>query len=477
MLKRGLSSVITTILIILLILAGISGIWFAVNNLILKGSESVSLSNFGIDMVVKSVKINYTNKIADVKVARNPGLSSEQVIGLKFIVEDDRSADIFEIKFPENPFKELQQRTFNLNLSQSKILNILEVWRISVAPLYISDISGKELLGPITNEYGVMNVPGDNGTEGGSGNCGDGTCDINETLVSCPADCGGTCGDGTCDINETTVSCPADCGGTVGECTQNTDCGIDYWITGSKICNGDGTIVMQYKKIYECLVQFCQESEVLIPIETCADGSFCYAGACITNPITCTQENVTQDCGASGYLGFQYCDLTPPPEQIMEDYRNISCVVGSCVETITPGVIQICPGQQICALSRGNPECFDPLECVTNQDCALGEICVLGSCVVENVLITGTVASIWPFTLGEYFDSLDLPKIQDTTNYIGYNIIFPGSTENRCLKITEFVYPSSTQDNSYVRLNQAETNISSGDYFEVWETSYACTLI
>ncbi len=477
MLKRGISSVVTTILIVLLILAGIATIWFVVNNLLLKGSESVSLSNFGIDMVVESVRINYTEGMAKVKVARNPGLSDEKVIGLKFIVEDDRSAEILEVRFPENPFKELEKRTFDLNLTQSPILNIYEIWRISVAPIYISDISGKEKLGPVTNEYGLQNVPGGGGTGDEGGICEDGTCDINETFESCPADCSDGCGDGTCDINETFESCPADCEAPAGECIEDSDCGTNYWIVGAEICNGDGTIVMQYMKIYECLSNFCNEDEILLPIETCEEPAFCYAGACISDPIPCSQENVTADCGESGYTGFPYCSTNPPPEEILENYIQIDCVAGECVETINTTTILGCPGEQICALSQGAPECFDPIECVTNNDCALGEICVLGFCETELIVITGTIESIWPFTLGEYFDSEGLPNIRESISYLGYKIIFPGSGENRCLSILEYVYPDSPIDNAYIRLNKAETNISSGNNFEVWETGYICSTL
>jgi cysteine-rich repeat protein len=45
--------------------------------------------------------------------------------------------------------------------------------------------------------------------------CGNGTCEIAETIDNCPADCVGGCGDGACGDEENQFTCPADCGAVV----------------------------------------------------------------------------------------------------------------------------------------------------------------------------------------------------------------------------------------------------------------------
>ena len=65
--------------------------------------------------------------------------------------------------------------------------------------------------------------------------CGDGTCDDDETCLTCPEDCGNCsvdpyCGDGTCNNDETCSTCPEDCG----------NCSIDPYC-GDGICNNNET--------------------------------------------------------------------------------------------------------------------------------------------------------------------------------------------------------------------------------------------
>ena len=288
--KRGLSAVVATIIIVLLILAAIAIIWGVINNFIVGGSGGITLGQFGIDMVIESAAINYTSGIATVKVVRNTGISKEKVIAIKFIVEDRRNSDVFEVFVGD--FKELERRTFELNLTTSEILNISDIYRISIAPVFISSAGGVETVGPQMGGYGFG---------------------------------------GNVQINSTS-----------NYCTQNSDCGIDYWITGSEFCNSNATQVLRYKKIYQCYSGFCQDTIQALVVETCLGSETCYGGQCISQQISCTPENVTQDCGTSGLVGFPYCFNNPPPEKIVQGYRNISCIEGSCHESIIEQTIELC---------------------------------------------------------------------------------------------------------------------------------------
>lgn len=51
--------------------------------------------------------------------------------------------------------------------------------------------------------------------------CGNASCEVGETVASCPADCTGSCGDGICSASESHTSCAADCaavGNPINKC-------------------------------------------------------------------------------------------------------------------------------------------------------------------------------------------------------------------------------------------------------------------
>ena len=425
--KRGLSEVVSTALIIVLILAAIAGIWFVVNNFLINSSTGISLGKIAADVVIDSASVNQSTGIATVKVTRNPGVQDVNVTQLKFIVEDSKNSDVFTVNIPEG-LPELATRTYNLNLSESNILNLTDIKMISVAPVYKSG-SGTEIVSSSsTNSY---------------------------------------------KINSATVPNPP-----AKQCTVNTDCGTDSWVAGSEFCSASNPqLILQYKNVYECISGFCSQTTNSYPQSSCVSPDICFGGQCKSSQIPCTSQNISTACGTSGYVGFPSCDQASPSKSIIQSYQNYTCVNNFCETNVTTETIQTCPDPQICSASTGSPQCFTPVECTQNSDCVLGKICSNGTCIPETAALNGTVASIWPFNLGEYFDSNNLPKVKGTINYVNYNIIFPGSNETRCLKILEFVYPNNPSDNSYIRLNNKNTNIKPGNYFEVWQTAYGCTFV
>ena len=421
--KRGLSTVVSTIILVLLVIAAVGGLWAVISNLLNEGASSISLGSLSVDLVIRSATINTTTGIASVKVARNPGISDVEITAIKFIVEDSRNAEVFEIQV--GSFPEYAQRTFELNLSESEFININDIQRISLAAVYLS---------------------------------GDGT--IKTSAISSGSY---AIGDSSNIQEDSTV-----------ECVANADCGTDTWVEGTKICSSDPHVILQYKQIYECVSGFCQNSVEALPVESCLETEECYAGTCQAQDIPCTPETVEEDCGVDGFVGFPTCYSNPPPEKIVQDYQIFSCEDSACSVSVISELISECVEEQVCGIIQGQPECFTPVECTINEDCPIGEVCVDGKCEAEEAVITGTITSIWPFTLGEYFDSSDLPNTLSSVNYQGYSIIFPESAESRCLKISEYVYPDSPEDHAYVRLNESETAIKSDDFFEIWETEYGC---
>lgn len=428
--NRGLSQVVTTIVVILLILVSVGIIWGVVNVFLNKGAESISLDSFMVDLKIESAKINYSSGIASIKVARGGG--DGELSGIKIVVEDERNSEVFEESAAD--LAPLAKRTYDLDLGSREFLDIATIKKIYIAPVYVSGSSGIEKTGAISDT-----ISGD---------------DLN------------TIGN----ISDIGNSGVGDSGPIA--CNIDSDCGSDTWIDGTRICSDAGENVMQYMVVYSCVSGFCNSNNELRLVESCASGATCYNGQCIDEAIPCTDETVATDCGVDGWVGLASCNSDNTA--IIQDWQSFECVDNQCVSTISTLDKLPCADDEVCF----EAECFVPLECASDSDCDLGKVCEDGSCVNETLLNNGTVRSAWPYGVSEYFDSLDLPK-EESANYsiASARIIFPNNPNVGCLSILHF-QPSVIPDGaSYVQLSAAPTNVTDGDYYEIWKTSYACTLI
>jgi hypothetical protein len=409
--KRGMSQVVSTILLILLILVAIGGIWMVLNAFVFSETSKINLAKFSTNVQIERVFINGSTGIAEIKVARDVG--GENITAIKFIVKDPKNSDVFEVEVSD--FVELSSRTFTLNFSESDVLNLSEVYEISIAPVYLSPSSGEAEVGRVTDSVG----------------------ELSGTYCSVPA-----------------------------------DCGTDRWVNNSEICSQDSSQVFQYKVVYSCSLGFCSATTDQYVKQTCEEGDYCYEGECVTEPILCTNLTVSSDCGISGYVGTKRC--ATGVAEVVQSYREYSCIANLCQDSTTEQTIEVCSQGQECF----NGECFTPVECTKHEDCDFGEICESGFCVTEYTLNNGTIRSAWPFGIGEYFDSFDLPHDNSSTLQAqGKYIIFPGSLETRCLSVKEFTKPDFVGGISYIRLNESNSTIDDGDRYEIWETNYGCSLI
>jgi len=416
--KRGLSSIVSTILIIVIILVILGVAGAIVMNLIGKTAGQISASKYTVSVNIVSAKINFSTGIASIRVGRDLGMG--EMVGLKFIFQDETSSEAYDIRVVG--FDELEERTFDIDLEAiSSNLSLYGLQKVYVSPVILLE-SGDEVIGTpseiISNLQRWLN-----GSIGYSGETKD----------------------------------PG------GICFLNSDCGTDYFIDGTRYCLEN--LVHQYMKMYNCTLGFCDESLEDVIVEECSNE--CYDGVCTGGVFVCSPENVTTDCGVDGLIGIPVC--SPDGTAILQDYKSYACVNGSCEVTISAQTIETCNESEVCF----NAECFVPLECTTHDDCDPGEICVEGICEIEAYVNNGIVNSVWPFGIGEYFDSSDLlnPENKSLVNYFTF---FFGSAQTSCLKITEHLMPNATGASPYVRLNESITNISSGDSFQVWETNYIC---
>lgn len=412
--KRGLSAVVTTILIIVLVLVVVSIVGMVVLNLANKTSRQISTDLYTAGITLSYARMDFETGIASVKVERGSG--GGEIVALKFIFEDDRTSEAYD--FAVVGFNELEGRTFDIDLgTETSTLVISKLEEVYVVPKIVLE-SGEE-------EYGTPSEPISLKLSSGSGS--------GSNFNPNP------------------------------DCYLPSDCGTDHDIVELGSCDLSGVAVMPRYE-YSCTSGICGV-DVVMTSEVCPVD--CYEGICVDARLPCTIGTVVEDCGPDGLVGDLSCsdDFT-----ISQNYRTYSCVDLLCNSLLTPQLTS-CPGEEVCL----EGECFVPIECTTHDECTEpGEICIDGFCDLEPLVNSGTVLSIWPFGIGEYFDSADL-EAPETEDLVGYYILFPDNPyQTTCLRIIEHILPEAPGASPYVRLNVTVSGVAVGSQFQIWETSENC---
>jgi hypothetical protein len=215
--KKGLSTIVATLLIILLTLVAVGIIWVVIKNVLQSGAEQISLGKFTLNLEIKRVIVNEAGVSIDVKIKRNAG--EGELSGLKFIISDGENSEVVEIN--NLSLKQLEERTFNLPLIS--VINISRIQKVFVAPIFKLE-SGREIVGDVKDEYIVDStmssistcIPNCAGKSCGNDYCGGvcGTC-ISPQTCNATYNCASPtlfCGDTLCNNGETCSSCQGDCG-------------------------------------------------------------------------------------------------------------------------------------------------------------------------------------------------------------------------------------------------------------------------
>lgn len=221
--RRGMSSVVTTLLIILLSIVALGIVWVVVKNIISKGEEDISFTGITLNLEIQKASISGNSLY--VIVHRNAGEGT--LVGINFVIGDGDNSVIIR---RNTNLPQLGTQTFIFSI-KNELSTLTEIKTISIAPIYETS-AGKEKVGEITDTLdsigtGVIGGGGDgDGGDGGEGiECGNGKqelgeeCDDGNTADGdgCSAICeheeggGSYCGDETCDATETPGNCPEDC--------------------------------------------------------------------------------------------------------------------------------------------------------------------------------------------------------------------------------------------------------------------------
>jgi hypothetical protein len=208
--KKGLSTIVATLLIILLVLVAVGIIWVVLKNVIQDGAEQVSLGKMTLNLEILQIqKIN--DSALNVKVKRNAG--DGEFVGINFIIDDGENTEVVKTNIS---LRELEAKSFRLHLLA---INASKVKKISIVPIFKLE-SGKEVNGDIQDEYTLYTIettctPSCSGKQCGSNGCG-GIC--GKCLT------GYVCNEITC-VQEAT--CTDNCSSLEYNCGIHIICGED----------------------------------------------------------------------------------------------------------------------------------------------------------------------------------------------------------------------------------------------------------
>ena len=175
--SRGLSEVVTNLILILLVLVAVGVIWVVIRNIISSGAGDIELGQFTFDLSIQSAYISGTDIVVGVK--RNPG--GGELIGMKFLFTN--STEILVVR-KNVVLQELDQRTFTFN--SAEIAGISAGDEVSIAPIYSSNQAEKS--GNPTDSAKISGNP----PAGGEGEvvCGNSICQPpGENSGNCLTDC------------------------------------------------------------------------------------------------------------------------------------------------------------------------------------------------------------------------------------------------------------------------------------------------
>jgi hypothetical protein len=146
--KRGLSTIVVTLILIVLSLVAVGAVWLIVSN-ILKSSGQQATSSFGQMLISLEIQKVVQNASGDVNiiVSRNTGAGSLDAI--KFVVSDGTNSTVIE---KNTTMTELGSSSFTLTAAELGSMNVTE---ISIVPVVNSN--GQETFGAVADTFKFTN--------------------------------------------------------------------------------------------------------------------------------------------------------------------------------------------------------------------------------------------------------------------------------------------------------------------------------
>ncbi len=137
--KRGLSEVVTTLILVLLVLVAIAIVWVVISNLIRDKGDDIGSSTFEVSMAVKTVEPSSTSGNVLVRVERNVGEGNLQ--GINIIMSDGINSETVRV----DPIDEGEETTYDISKG-----GLGAITKVSIRPIGGSE--GNEKVGEVVGE-------------------------------------------------------------------------------------------------------------------------------------------------------------------------------------------------------------------------------------------------------------------------------------------------------------------------------------
>jgi len=137
--KRGLSTIVSTLIIILLVFVAIGIVWVVVRNLVSGGSSQVDLASKCLEVVVTPTKVVSLGNVYNVTVLRTGSGSEMEISGIKLIFTSNSSDSNFIHNVPGN-IAPLSVKTISVEIQDISNPDKVD------AVVYFKDNSGNDQL-------------------------------------------------------------------------------------------------------------------------------------------------------------------------------------------------------------------------------------------------------------------------------------------------------------------------------------------
>lgn len=138
--KRGISSIVVSLMMIVLVLVAVGVVWYSVKNILKGGTEQINLGTKCLKVEITATNLicsGANNDTCSVTVTRNPG--GDDIAGIKLVFTNSTGTGNYVYDVPGNiaPLEAKTQSGISTNLSNANNANVV---------VYFKDATGNEQL-------------------------------------------------------------------------------------------------------------------------------------------------------------------------------------------------------------------------------------------------------------------------------------------------------------------------------------------